>query len=55
MKPRGCFSCTYLWRAVESWELPHIAWWECGARAGRENLKGFPWKKTKCRLYRSAK
>jgi len=46
----GCYSCVYLIRQTESWEMPHIAWYECKARPANECLKGFPWKKTKCKL-----
>jgi len=46
----GCFSCVWLIRAEESWEMPHIWWYECGERPQNESLRGFPWKVTKCKL-----
>ena len=50
----GCFDCQFLSRETESWEMPHICWWECMARPQNMWLKGFPWRKTKCRLKKNA-
>ena len=51
----GCFDCRYLIKGYESWEMPHIEWWECKARPANEMLKGFPWKKTKCKYRKETK
>jgi hypothetical protein len=48
--PRGCFDCRYFRRETESWEMPHVWWYECRARHANESLRGFPWKLTKCKL-----
>lgn len=44
-----CHDCKDLSRATESWEMPHIWWWECGSHPGYENLRSFPFESTKCR------
>lgn len=49
-KGDGCFSCRYLTRGTESWEMPHIWWYECDARPANGSLRGFPWRSTKCKL-----
>lgn len=45
----GCFTCLHLHQGTESWEMPHIAWYECAFRPANEGLKGFPWKHTICK------
>lgn len=51
-KPKGdgCFNCKHLSRQTESWEMPHVWWYECEARHANEYLLGFPWRQTKCKL-----
>ena len=44
----SCHACQHLHREAESWEMPHIWWWECSARPSMENLKSFPFRRTKC-------
>lgn len=44
----GCFSCKHLCKQTESWEMPHICWFECNARPGIENLRQFPFRNTQC-------
>jgi hypothetical protein len=46
--PKSCHTCKHLRRETESWEMPHIAWYECAVFRGRENLVSFPYKQTKC-------
>ncbi len=50
-KPRSCLSCKHLSRWTESWEMPHIGGYECEARRGVENLKSWPWPRTRCASY----
>jgi len=38
-------------RETESWEMPHIAWWECKRDVGRANLKSFPYVRTTCKRF----
>jgi len=47
----NCRACKYFLRAVESWEMPHIWWYECRARPGFSNLKSFPFHDTKCKAF----
>lgn len=46
--PRSCYGCKYLHRETESWEMPWIAWWECGVKWTRSQLTSFPYLNTKC-------
>lgn len=53
-KPEGgCFSCVHLVKETESWEMPHVAWFECTAMPHVSNLRGWPWRSTKCSKRRS--
>ena len=46
----SCYACGNLRKANESWEMPHIWWWECNSpSAGKANLKSFPFHKTRCK------
>jgi len=47
----ACRRCAHLVRETESWEMPHIWWWECAAIPGRANLKSFPFAATKCQRF----
>lgn len=47
----GCFSCRYLVKQIESWELPHIAWYSCLKRPHNSTLKQFPFSRTQCTLH----
>lgn len=47
----SCYNCVSLIREEESWEMPHIWWWECTACPGMANLKSFPFENTKCKAY----
>ncbi len=40
-------------KETESWEMPHIFWYErsCDARPTLANLKQFPFKRTSCPRY----
>ena len=52
----SCFTCKHRHshKKTESWELPHIFWWEhaCDARPGIANLKQFPFNKTECKEWK---
>lgn len=45
---RSCYGCAHLLKETESWEMSHIWWWSCCERPAMENLKSFPFKRTKC-------
>lgn len=47
----SCHECKHLRHETESWEMPHIWWWECRANKGMENLKSFPFTNTRCRHF----
>lgn len=55
MQNKSCFNCSYLRKGTESWEMPHIWWYECLARPANEYLKHWPWKKTKCKHWKERK
>jgi hypothetical protein len=44
------YSCV---RQEESWEMPHVFWYEreCDVRSGVSNLKSFPFNNTKCEKF----
>lgn len=46
-----CGNCKHLTHQTESWEMPHIWWWECAARPAMANLKSFPFHNTKCKSF----
>jgi hypothetical protein len=48
---KSCFTCRYLRRESESWELPDIVWFECRAYKQISMLKQFPFKHTKCKKW----
>lgn len=50
---RSCFNCAHLARESESWEMPHIRWYECNARPANQHLKAFPFKHTTCKLHKA--
>lgn len=50
----ACRTCRHLSLQTESWEMPHIAWYECGARPANEHLPNFPMFKT-CKLWKARK
>ena len=49
---QSCFTCKHRHshKETESWEMPHIYWWEhsCNAHPGIANLKQFPFSETRC-------
>ena len=47
----ACRDCKWLLREQESWEMPHIWWWECTERPAMANLRSFPFKSTKCKSF----
>lgn len=51
----SCFSCKHYHRhkEIESWEMPHIFWYEhsCDARPTLANLVQFPFEHTSCQQY----
>lgn len=50
MAERGsCFRCVHFRKESESWEMPHVRWYECAWRPMNENLKSWPWKRTACK------
>jgi hypothetical protein len=51
----SCYACQFLIRETESWEMPHIWWWECRERPAMANLKSFPFQKTKCKTWELAR
>lgn len=48
---RSCYGCKHLRKETESWEMPHIWWWECTPRPAAPNLKSFPFANTKCKAW----
>ncbi len=44
----GCFACKHIRRETESWEMPHIVWYECDKRPQNSNLRNFPFRRTSC-------
>ena len=49
---KSCYGCRYLVRDSESWEMPHIYWYECVAREANANLINFPFRNTTCKLWK---
>lgn len=47
----SCVSCKHFRRETESWEFPHIWWYECRKRPGMANAKSFPFTNTKCKAF----
>lgn len=47
----SCRGCNHLSRQQESWEMPHIQWWECRAAPAMVNLSSFPFKNTTCKKW----
>lgn len=47
----SCYRCVHLYKETESWEMPHISWWECSVKAGVQNLTTFPFRNTKCKAF----
>jgi len=49
----SCYTCKHRHshKETESWEMPHIFWWEhsCDTRPNIANLKQFPFKQTQCK------
>lgn len=45
---RDCRVCVHFIRQTESWEMPHIAWYECKKIPSMANLLSFPFRNTKC-------
>ena len=43
-----CYGCANLEHCYESWEMPHIQWYECAVHSGYANLTSFPFHNTKC-------
>jgi len=48
----SCYFCKHLHRETESWEMPHIWWWECSAKPSMANLSSFPFKDTMCKAFK---
>lgn len=48
-----CRKCQHFSRQTESWEMPHIWWFECGARPAMANLKSFPFHSTSCAKWKA--
>jgi hypothetical protein len=46
-----CTNCVHYIRQEESWEMPHIFWYECKVVPSAANLKSFPYKNTKCKKF----
>jgi hypothetical protein len=44
----SCYGCANLERCTESWEMPHIKWYECARHPTYANLKSFPFHNTTC-------
>lgn len=47
----NCRNCGEFVREQESWEMPHIYWYECAARPGMANLPNWPFRNTKCKAF----
>lgn len=52
---KSCYNCLHLVREEESWEMPHIYWYECSARPQNSRLKQFPFRQTECSLHKSGR
>jgi len=50
--PVNCRDCANLARETESWEMPHIFWFECVAKPHVANLTSFPFKSTQCKEFK---
>jgi len=50
--PVNCRDCVKLRRETESWEMPHIFWFECEAKPHVSNLTSFPFKATRCKEFK---
>jgi hypothetical protein len=46
-----CVNCVHFFIDGEGWELPQYDFANCKARPNFANLKSFPFKNTKCRVY----
>lgn len=53
--PYSCYDCAHRHKEIESYEMPHIWWWECAARPGMANLKSFPFMVTNCKSFKASK
>ena len=51
---RSCYRCKFLLHETESWEMQHIAWWECAKKPSVANLSSFPFLNTKCNDWKHA-
>ena len=49
-----CRSCFFFSRQTESWEMPHIWWYECSMHKHYTNLKSFPFKNG-CKSFKKRK
>ena len=47
----SCYNCGNYVRETESWEMPHIYWYECAAAPGMANLRSWPFHNTKCKHF----
>ena len=52
---KSCFTCIYLFRETESWEMPHIYWYVCDILPQNAMLKQFPFKRTKCKKWKDGR
>jgi len=55
MENKSCFNCVHIHKETESWEMPHIFWYECSARPQNAQLKQFPFFNTKCKYHEFGK
>lgn len=55
MAERSCLNCAHCVHETESWEMPHIGWYECRKRPHNSMLKNFPFRRTTCVLWTRAK
>ena len=52
VEKHSCFKCTFLFKDVESWEMPQFYTWECNSRPHNSMLRQFPFRNTKCDKWR---
>lgn len=55
MRTNACSMCCNCIRQEESWEMPHIFWYECTLHPSWSNLKSFPFHHTQCKDFNQRK
>ncbi len=47
----ACRDCKNFVKQTESWDMPHIFWYECAAEVQMSNLRSFPFKRVRCKSF----